>query len=162
MKTSRKDGFTLIELLLASLIIVILVIGGAAALYHTGSNVKIQGNKRIALEVANQRLELAKANSYLGIAPNEYDEDSKYFLKPSKDDPVVLVLTVSKTPEDITVGDAAYKMRTKVLRHSKAGGSVGFDTECLQLTVSVDYGTVTGEAVELETLVLPPWLVKED
>jgi prepilin-type N-terminal cleavage/methylation domain-containing protein len=162
VKKNQKSGFTLIEVLLSALIIAVLVIGGSAALYHTGSSVILQGNKRIALEVANQRLELARANSYLAIAPGEYDEDDKYFLKPDKTDSDILVVTVSATDEDITVGDLSYKLRTKVLRHSKGGGELDFNSECLQITATVEYSPTTGETVELTTLILPSWITEED
>jgi prepilin-type N-terminal cleavage/methylation domain-containing protein len=161
MKSKHKSGFTLVEVLVASLIIVILVIGGAAALYHTGSNVISQGNKRIALEIASQRLELAKANTYTDIAPNEYDTDNKYYLKPSKWVPDILVVSATSAAESITVGDITYKLRTKVLRHSKDEGTVGFDDECLQITATVEYSATTGETVELDTLILPPQKARE-
>jgi prepilin-type N-terminal cleavage/methylation domain-containing protein len=151
-----KSGFTLIEVLISALIIGILVIGGAAALHHAGSSVAINGKKRIALAIANQRMELARANPYIAIAPGKYDEDDTYFLIPSKTDPNTLVVSVDDSFRTIKVGDITYKMRTKVLRHSKNAGTIGFDTEALQITVSVEYRSSTGDRVELTTLLLPP------
>ena len=151
-----KSGFTLIEVLISALIIAILVIGGAAALHHVGSSVVINGNKRIALAIANQRMELARANPYIDIKPDEYDEDDTYFLMPSNADPNILVVSIDGSFQTIQVGDNTYRIRTKVLRHSKDAGTIGFDTEALQITVSVEYRSSEEERVELTTLLLPP------
>ncbi|MBW2514686.1 MAG: hypothetical protein JRE21_08980 [Deltaproteobacteria bacterium] len=45
------------------------------------------------------------------------------------------------------------------MRHSKAAVATGFDTEALQITVSVKYRSIEDERVELTTLLLPPGVV---
>jgi prepilin-type N-terminal cleavage/methylation domain-containing protein len=155
-KKKNKSGFSLSEVLMSVLIIAVLAIGGSAALYQTGSSVIIQGHKRVALEIANQRLELAMSNYYYDIVPGEYDEDNTYYLNPVENASDILEVITSNTPESITIGGISYEMTTKVLRHSQAGGTVGFQPEALQVTVTVEYRSTTGEAVELTTLLIPP------
>ena len=155
-KNKNKSGFTLVEVLISALIIAILVIGGSAALYQTGSSVVIAGKKRVALAIANQRLELAKYNYYYLIAPDEYDVSGTYYLAADNINPAQLAVTDSEVVESITIGDLAYEMTTEVLRHSRVGGTVNFDPEALQVTVRVVYRSATDEAVELTTLLLPP------
>ena len=156
-KKKSKSGFSLIEVLMAVLIIVVLAIGGSAVLSQTGSSVIIQGHKRVALEIANQRLELARSNYYYDIVQLvEYDEDNTYYLKPVEDASDILEVITSSTPESITIGETSYEMTTKVLRHSQSGGTVGFQPEALQVTVTVEYRSTTDESVELTTLLLPP------
>ncbi|MBW2514685.1 MAG: prepilin-type N-terminal cleavage/methylation domain-containing protein [Deltaproteobacteria bacterium] len=106
-----RAGFSLLEVLLAALIIAILVIGGSAVLHQTGSSVVVAGKKRIALAIANQRMELARANPYISIAPVEYDEDDTYFLIPSNTDPDLLVVSSDDSFRTIQVGDLTYGMR---------------------------------------------------
>ena len=162
-KTQKaKSGFTLVEVLISALIIAILVIGGSAALYHTGSSILVTGNKRIALEIANQRLELAKANPYTDIAPDYYDgSNANKYLKPSKTDPDILVVTLSAAYDNIILDGVTYKMRTKVIRYHAGDGPANFDTECVKVTVSVLYNADTGETVDLDTIIIPPWVTYE-
>lgn len=159
MKTNRqnsKAGFSLVEVLLAALIIAIMVIGGAATMYHTGSNIKIQGNRRIALELANQRLENARQNYYYSIVPPVYDAANTYFLTADKNNSYLLDLNNSKKSEVFQIDEVDYTMVTEIIRHSSDSGTVNFNPECIQVTVNVEYREATGQDVELTTLILPP------
>jgi prepilin-type N-terminal cleavage/methylation domain-containing protein len=161
MKTKIKNsrsGFTLIEVLVSALIIAILVIGGSAVMHHTGNRVVAAGKKRVALAIANQGMERARANPYTAIAPEEKDEDDTYFLIPSEEDPNLLAVSTDDSFRTIEVGDATYRIRAGVTRHSKAAVATGFDAEALEITVSVEYGSSAEDRVELTTLLLPPWV----
>jgi len=57
MKTKHKSGFSLIEIMVAALLLAFLAVGGAAVLYQTGGGVRVQGNKRIAMEHVRSELE---------------------------------------------------------------------------------------------------------
>ncbi len=149
-KTQKsKAGFSLIEVLLAALIIAIMVLGGAATMYYTGSNINAQGHRRIALELASQRLEDARQNYYYSILPADYDDT--YYLTADAVDPYLLDLNNSEKSEVFTIDAVDYKMVTEIVRQSAV-----FEPECLQIWVNVVYREITGESVELTTLILPP------
>ena len=157
-----KAGFGLLEVMIAALILAILVLGGSATMYLTSSNIRNQGHKRIALQLADQRLEIARNNYYYSIAPAkndgspEYDVDNKYYLTENSSDAALLDLNDSLESEDVSIGGFSYEIITKVLRHSADYGTIGFDPEALEVTVTVEYNPSTGESVELSTLLLPP------
>jgi prepilin-type N-terminal cleavage/methylation domain-containing protein len=155
-KKNSKAGFTLIEILLAALIIALLVVGGAATMYHTGSNIRIQGNRRIALQMANQRLEHARNNYYYNIVPPVYDVADTYFLTADSSTPYLLDLNNSKQTETVQIDNVMYTMTTEVIRHSSGSTEVSFEPEVMQVTVNVEYAAATGLDVELTTLILPP------
>jgi prepilin-type N-terminal cleavage/methylation domain-containing protein len=155
-KKNSKSGFTLVEILIAALIIALLVVGGAATLYHTGSNIRIEGNRRIALQMANQRLEHARQNYYYSIVPPVYDVANTYFLTENNAAPYLLDLNNSKQTETMQVDDVNYTMTTEVIRHSSDSTEVSFEPEVMQVTVNVEYAPASGLDVELTTLILPP------
>ena len=73
MKTKNKSGFSLVEIMVAALLLAVLAIGGAAVMYQTGGNIQIQGNKRIALELANEVLERYQSIEYSDIPSSDTD-----------------------------------------------------------------------------------------
>ncbi|MCF7864074.1 MAG: prepilin-type N-terminal cleavage/methylation domain-containing protein, partial [Kiritimatiellales bacterium] len=73
MKSKNKSGFSLIEVMVAALLLAVLAIGGAAVMYQTGGNIQIQGNKRIALELANEVLERYQSMEYKDIPASDTD-----------------------------------------------------------------------------------------
>jgi len=156
MKTNKKQskaGFGLLEVMFTAVIIAFMVIGGAAAMYHTGGNIAVQGNRRIALQLANQRLEHARENYYYSIVPPNYFEDSGniYYLTEDSTDAYKLELNNSLKTEVYTRDGIDYEMTTRITRRNSV-----FSPECIEVRVSVEYHPSTGESVELTTLILPP------
>ncbi len=52
-----RTGATLIEVMLASVILAILALAGAAFIYRSRADIALQKNRRVAVELANARLE---------------------------------------------------------------------------------------------------------
>lgn len=158
MKHSRKAGFSLIEAALAVLILAILAVTGAAVLYQTGSGIRVQGNKRVALEIANQRLEIALSQYYFDIEPAEYNTEGKYYLLASQNNDSVLELSTGKKNENVTFGGRNYRMITEIVRWSPGMPSTRdtFESEHLEVRVLVDYDDNRDVAVVLSTVLLPP------
>ena len=77
----EKKGTTLIEIMLAILIMLIVVVGGAAFLYHGSSRIKIEANKRVAVEVANSQLEEMRVSDYADITSHLTSYDDVYYLE---------------------------------------------------------------------------------
>jgi prepilin-type N-terminal cleavage/methylation domain-containing protein len=69
---TRNSGFSLVEVMLGTLLLAILAIGGAAARYHTGSGIVIQGHYRDALVLANEALEVARQTDYSNLDDSQY------------------------------------------------------------------------------------------
>ena len=53
----RRRGATLIEVMLASVILAILALAGSAFVYRSRADIALQKNRRVAIELANSRLE---------------------------------------------------------------------------------------------------------
>ena len=78
---TRKKGTTLIEVILATLIMLIVVVGGAAFLYHGSSRIKMEANKRVAIEAANSQLEEMRVSDYDDITSNLTSDDDVYYFE---------------------------------------------------------------------------------
>ena len=131
MKTKHKSGFSLIEVMITALILAILAISSAAVLYHTGANIQIQGNKRIAMEYGTSRLEVLKAESYMASRSQ------------TPDIPVV-------TTE--TANDVSLVITTDLTLHGAdpADPDVGILTnEYVEVDVTVQYGRGTDETIRM-------------
>ncbi len=152
-KHSGKEGFGLLEVLIAALIIAIMIIGGSATMYQTGSNIVVQGHRRVALQLANQRLEHARKQYYYSIVPPTYFEEKGdiYYLTENATDAYKLDLNNALQTETYTLDSIDYTMTTQILRRNSV-----FAPECLEIRVEVVYRPSTGEKVEMSTLILPP------
>lgn len=150
---TSKAGFGLLEVMFAAVIIAIMVIGGSAAMYYTGSNIVVQGHRRIALQLADQRLEHARENYYYNIVPPTYFEDTGniYYLTADNTDPYKMVLKNSLQTELFTLDGIDYAMTTSIVRYRSM-----FSPECIEISATVEYRSATGEDVQLSTVILPP------
>ena len=68
-RDNARGGGTLVEVMIAAVVLMVIALAGGAFLYHGRANVAIQKNKRVALEVANSRLEDLRASAYDDIKP---------------------------------------------------------------------------------------------
>jgi len=95
---SSKDGFSLIEVLIALLILVIVIVGGGAYFFYGRVGIKREEYRRVALELASQRLEELKAMSYSSTDLEEGETD-----KPTDNLPSGTITT------DVVSVDSDYK-----------------------------------------------------
>lgn len=65
---SKRTGFTIIECLISLLILVILMTGGMAFYQHSNNMMKAATHKRIALEIANAKMEALKNSGYDSVS----------------------------------------------------------------------------------------------
>jgi len=156
-KIHSKSGFSLIEVLLAILILAVLAVGGAAVIFQTSDGIRVEANKRMALEVANRRLETLLKQPYLAIRPNVFDVDDQYYLTDLNNDDV-LELKNGKTTELINFGGRNYTMETKVVRWSSGMplSRPDFSPEHMEITVTAQYRGGADETVSLTTYLIPP------
>jgi len=162
----KKGGFSLVEVVVSVLVLVVLALGGAAMMYHTGANIKIQGNRRVALELANKRMEIVRAQFYYAIAPDAYGAGNMEYLKPKpsskpsgEDDPYLLIHQKQSFTETTTLQGINYLMRTEIVRWDPDDANSpypDFNPECIGVTVRVAYRNGTADSVELKTALLPP------
>lgn len=163
MKTKHKSGFSLIEIMVAALVLAVLAVGGAAVLAHTGASIQIQGNKRVALALANARLETARVQNYYGlggIIPPLLDVEDQYFLTDANRDHI-LDLNEGTQPDEITLGGKTYSMITEIVRRS-SDSSPEFNTEFLDVAVSVRYRPGSPEEVQVRGLFISPYVTGDE
>ena len=79
MKTNPQKGTSLVESMFAILIITIVALAGAAFIFFGSSRVNLERNKRVALEMANTRLEELHVSGYSSIEPP--DDTQAYFIE---------------------------------------------------------------------------------
>lgn len=134
MKKHRSAGFSIVEVMVASVLLAVLAIGGGAVLYHTGSDIQVYGNKRIALELGRTQMERLVAMDYL---------------------------TLRARASEATAGDVVlengvqFTRETELILHGiePDDPDVGWlGNEWLELDVTVQYGRGAGEKVELNTM----------
>lgn len=68
---NSENGFSLIEVLIALVILVIVILGGSLYFFYGRLGIKREEYRRVALELASQRLEELKAGDYGAIPDNE-------------------------------------------------------------------------------------------
>ena len=144
---AAKRGGTLVETMVACVLLAVLAIAGVSALYQTGSGLAIQKQRRIALGLANSRLEELRSAPYAALTAlialnyntNAIRKTSGQFVLGSGE-------TVSMSGKLMPV--------TTTLQYADAdGGSASYDM--LRLTASVQYRSA-GDVVTLQTL-RSPW-----
>ena len=64
MNRKSKSGFSLLETMISVLIIVVLAIGSAKLMYHTGADIRVMGNKHLAMERARTKMEWLRSQEY--------------------------------------------------------------------------------------------------
>jgi Tfp pilus assembly protein PilV len=64
---NRQRGTTLVEIVVSCVILAVLAIAGMTALCETGAGLAIQKNRRIALGIANSRLEELRTVPYIAL-----------------------------------------------------------------------------------------------
>lgn len=142
-----RRGGTLVEVMTACVLLAILAIAGVTALYQTGSGLAAQKQRRIALGLANSRLEELRSAPYTSLtALIPLDFSTNAIRKVSGQ-------FVLGSGETASIGGKAMAVTTTLQYADADGGSASYDL--LRLTAAVQYGAAR-DVVQLQTL-RSPW-----
>ena len=144
-----RAGTTLIELMTACLILSVMAVATGSYLYYARAQVAIQQDKRVALEVANSRLESVRAAAFTLVDPPSSNYTAYYL------DFMTGAWRVGGTDpgETVIINGGSFPMTTTVQYMDADGGSSSYD--CLKVAVSVRYRKSTSDAVTLGTVKAP-------
>jgi len=148
--SSNKRGDTLVEVMMAILIISIVAVGGAAFLYYSSAEIAIDSNRRIALEIANARLEDLRAAGF-GIISPEQDFDVYYITGQG----VNWLLSDNDPEEIVSVNNLDMPIVTTIQYVDDNEADMIDSYDYLNVSVIVGYRQNTGEAVTLNTYIAP-------
>ena len=154
---SDKAGFSLVEIMISILILAILALGGSAMMHRAGSGILVQGKKKVALELADLRLEVARAQFYYDIA-EDYGAGNEIYLSDTDGDGI-MEISDSKVLETITLAGIDYTLFTEVTRWETSdvnNPNPHLSSEHLEIAVVVEYRSDTGETAVLKGVRLPP------
>jgi prepilin-type N-terminal cleavage/methylation domain-containing protein len=163
MRQRDKAGFSLVEIMTATVILAVLAVGSAAILANTGVIIRGEKNKRMAVERANERLELIRQTSFSDLEPPQVkklyyldaDSDGTSFVRDNDGK----VIHYSSNPGDtIEVNGVDRSIDTAlVLTNFVTGTStVGF----VQATVTITHNDATGEDIQLQSIVLDEYITQ--
>ncbi|MEK6732802.1 MAG: hypothetical protein AABY55_04170 [Candidatus Omnitrophota bacterium] len=147
--TGKKDGGTLVESMLAIVFLLLLIIAGASFLYYGSANIIIEGNKRLAIEAANSRLEEIFYSDYTAIAPAPADDWDIHNIKKAGGNWVI----DGANDEVVTIHNITVPITTTVQYVDLEGDSPQNSFDYLRVVVSVGYRVNANERVILETYV---------
>jgi type II secretory pathway pseudopilin PulG len=140
---NRQRGTTLVEIIVSCVILAVLAISGMTALCETGAGLAIQKNRRIALGIANSRLEELRTVPYIALTAlisKNYNTNAigkvsgQFALLPG---------------ETVSIGGQPMSMTTTIQYADVDGGSSTYDY--LRMTTSVQYHGVNDQ-VTLQTM----------
>ncbi len=144
-----KTGSTLIEVMLSCVILAIIAVAGAEYIYRGQSTLVVQKNRRIALEVANSRLEEIRATPYYTLTN---------FLTVGSYTPVTVLRSNNtfwaRSGEKVSIGGAQVSM-TNTLEYKDDGSVGGNSYDAIKATVSVGYKSGLNDQVILQTWKAP-------
>lgn len=137
-----KQGGTLIEILLACLILTILAIAGATAIYQTGSGLSAQKSRRIALGIANSRLEEVRSTPFSVLTALIAQNYNTNYIQKSGN------AFVLGSTETVSINGKVMPIKTTIQYVDADGGSTTYDY--LRVTTWVQYRSAT-DVVTLQT-----------
>ena len=142
-------GFTLVEVLIAIVILTVVAIGGVAFIYHSQVGLIFQGDKRVALEAANSRLEELRASQYGNITPTGDDYDIHYLSGQIGS----WTITDSDPSETKTINGKTLPIVTTVRYMDIDGGFNSYDY--IRITVNTGYREAISTTITLDTFCFP-------
>ena len=144
-----KSGTSLVEVIIAILILAILVLAATQSIRYSKTMATQQRNRRVALEIANGRLEDMRAAGYSQIAHATKNSSVRYLSRSTNSWSIS-----SSNPNETTVVNGRTRPMVTTVQYIDAdGGSTSYD--CLRVAVRVYYGPGTNEFVGLETIRSP-------
>jgi len=139
-----------VEVIIAIVILTVMALGGVAFLYHSQVGISTHGNKRVALEAVNSRLEEIRASQYNDIndiMTNDYDI---HYLSGQVGN---WVLADSDPGETKNINGITLPIVTKVRYMDIDGEPDSYDY--IRITVSMGYRAGIDDTVTLETFCFP-------
>ena len=146
----QKCGFTLVEVMVAIAILTVMALGSAAFLYHSRVGIFYQGNKRVALEAANSRLEEIRASQYNDINDIMTNDYYIHYLSGQVGN---WALADSDPGETKNINGRTLPIVTKVRYMDIDGGTDSYDY--IWITVSTGYRADIEDTVTIETFCFP-------
>lgn len=144
-----KSGMTLVEVLIASVILLVIATGAGSYMYGSRRDAGLQRLKRVAVEVANARLELVRGSGYDNVKPTTQSFAAIYLNGTSG----TLVRGSSNPNETFSVHGVVLPIVTTVQYVDIDGGSSSYDA--LKVVVQVGVRLGSSERIRLETFVSP-------
>lgn len=141
-----KSGSSLVEVMVACVILAIIAVAGAEYLYHGQATLVVQTNRRIALEVANSRLEDIRGARYASLTNGLGNNLNSQSVRKNGTNWIL------GSGEKVSIGGALRSIQTTFQFVELDGVSPPYDA--LNVTVSVGYKSDT-DLVTLRTLVAP-------
>jgi type II secretory pathway pseudopilin PulG len=136
-----------VEIMVALLLITVLTLGGASFMVHSSQGVAQQRNKRVAIEVANRRMERVLADAYKWS--DEIDSAWVYLAYDAQN--TTFNRSTSDPGETVAVNGVDRAMITRVREVDTATGS--FTTaQCLEIDVQLAFMPSSSETVRLRSL----------
>ena len=149
LRGCRRRGTTLVEVLLSVLIIGILAVAGVSYMAHAGAESGRQRLRRVALEVADGRMEDLRGAKYDHVKPTAHDYNLRYLRKSGAS-----WLQSSSNPAETTnVNHHVYPITTTVRYLDIDGGTSTYDY--VQVTVTVGSATEIAGQIILESTRAP-------
>ena len=148
-RPKSASGFTLVEVLIAIVILAVVAIGSVAFIYHSQAGIIFQGDKRVALEIANSRLEEIRASQYSDIHPVNDDYDIHYLSGQIGS----WTITDSDPGETKGINSKTLPIVTTVRYMDIDGGSSTYDY--VRIAVSIGYREAISTTVTLDTFCFP-------
>lgn len=133
MQVIRRSGTTLIEVMLAIVILLIMALAGASFIFYSSGQIGIEKNKRVAMELANARLEEMRFASYVSIAPGH----DYYVHKIKKSGSGGWDIDYTGADENVTINNMSLPIVTTVQYVDEDGGFASYDY--LKVDVEVNY-----------------------
>jgi prepilin-type N-terminal cleavage/methylation domain-containing protein len=110
IRKTRRAGLSLIEVMIAIVVLAVLVVGSSSFMYHTRATLAHEGRKRIAMEIANARLEEIRALPTATIT-NLVPRTGIHHLTRNAAGGWALDATA---PENVTRNGVTYKLNTQI------------------------------------------------
>jgi hypothetical protein len=144
VRQAGPRGASLIEVVTACLLLAIIAIAGVSALYQTGAGLAIQKNRRIALGLANSRLEEIRSTAYgVLVALIPVNSNVNSVIRNASGQFAV------GSGETVSVGGKQMPLFTTLQYLDADGGLTTYDY--LRVTASVQYRTER-DVVTLQTM----------
>jgi prepilin-type N-terminal cleavage/methylation domain-containing protein len=147
LNNSEQKGFTLVELMLVIVILLLMLIAGGAFILYSSSRIAIERNKRVAVEVANSRLELMRTSPFDDIKPTTLDYNIHYL----EDQSGTWVVSGSDPGETVNINGITVPITSTVQYIDEPPADGNYDY--LWTIVDVGYRVNAPERVSLETYI---------